>query len=226
MQLADATLPTGGFAHSGGIEAAYQLGILTSDGSRQGRDLPLHRQVKSFVLSAARSNNRLQGAFAAAAHDVSNNLAEWTLLDARLQAHLATNAAAFRASAQQGAALVRALTYWPAPNSEVALPRPLRGHLATVFGLAAARLGLSRDAALQALAHCTVRDLLSAAVRLNLVGPLYAVGLQAEIMAELEPDLLEVAAQQGSIDNAASSSPMVDCAQAAHDLLHARMFLT
>lgn len=56
-------------------------------------------------------------------------------------------------------------------------PWPKKGHFATAFGLLAARLGLPKEACLSAFAYCTVRDCLSAAVRLNLVGPLQAVGL-------------------------------------------------
>ncbi|CAE8639709.1 unnamed protein product [Polarella glacialis] len=259
-QLTDATLPTGGFAHSGGVEAASQLGLLGPTGGDQ------YEQVHDFILSAARSNHQLQGAFAMAAHraalaaaafsahdaagsspagDIPHRhhqglppsgdlepLQEWLKLDSLLHAHLAVNDVACRASSKQGAALARVASHWhTVAHPEVPLPRPLRGHQATVFGLLAARLGLPQEVTLYALAFCGVRDAVSAAVRLNLVGPLRGVELQACILTELSEDLLRhpgrsEAAVAAAVSRAAGSSPLVDCAHAAHDLFEARLFLT
>jgi len=234
MQLTDATLPSGSFAHSAGIEAAHQLGILGRLGhTEQGAHAVA--AVRSFVLAAARSGHRLHGAFAAAAHEAvcteagsPASLERWKALDAELHAHLAGNAVACRASLQQGAAMARALAHWePAAEPAVPLPRPLRGHAATVFGLAGARLGLPRPTTLAALAHCGVRDAVSAAVRLGLLGPLRGVELQAGIVQELASELL-LAPNAGvpGVQEAAGSAPLVDCAHAAHDLLHARLFVS
>jgi len=234
MQLTDATLPTGGFAHSGGIEAAMQLGLFRSTMDEQ-------ELVRRFILAAARSTLRLQGAFALAAHDMVYNtgsgdqrrvapdlIDHWDALDARLHAHLVANAVACRASTQQGTALSRVLAYWlPSLLLEGLPPKlPRAGHMATIFGLAGGLMGLPRGVMLQALVHCTVRDATSAAVRLNLLGPLAAVGFQASVMRELLADVSAAQAAPPGLEAAAGCAPLVECAHAAHDLLEARLFVT
>eukprot|EP00930_Biecheleria_cincta_P027260 TRINITY_DN19144_c0_g1_i2.p1 TRINITY_DN19144_c0_g1~~TRINITY_DN19144_c0_g1_i2.p1 ORF type:complete len:623 (-),score=89.83 TRINITY_DN19144_c0_g1_i2:55-1923(-) len=237
-QLTDATLPTGGFAHSAGLEAADQLGLL---GVRDAPDS--YDKVKEFILSLARSNNRLHGTFVIGAHHLvssavvaseeteSKLLERWQELDSMLHAHLATNEVASRASSHQGAGVARVARSWV---GQQCMPR--NGHTATVFGLLSAKLGLPVEVAVHAFAYCGVRDAVSAAVRLNLVGPLRAVELQSSILAELTHDLLrssrEVAFAKDFdgirtlMESAAGCAPLVDVAQAAHDLLEARLFLT
>ena len=61
----------------------------------------------------------------------------------------------------------------------VPLARTLKargGHAATVLGALSALLDLPLDASLDAFVHTTARDILSAAVRMNVVGPLAAAG--------------------------------------------------
>merc|ERR1719401_1732136 len=109
-----------------------------------------------------------------------------------------------------------------------------------MFGLGGAVLGLPRDVTLHALAHCAVRDAISAAVRLNVVGPLKGVELQAAVMRDLRPELEDAAsfactAAGAAVDfdeverlvgRAASAAPLAECAHSAHDLLEARLFVT
>ena len=73
---------------------------------------------------------------------------------------------------------------------------------------------------LAALAYATARDTLSAAVRLHLVGPMRAVGIQAEIgraIAEM---------RVGTVEDAASAAPLVEAASLGHGLLEMRLFLS
>ena len=128
-QLSDATLPVGGFAHSNGIEAASQMGLL----SKWEGDVD---SLRHFIYIGALSMLRLQGCFVKAAHKV-DSLDEWKELDEDLDAHLAANGVASRASLQQGHGLIRVGRHWCA---ETESPWPKSGHYATVFGLAAARL--------------------------------------------------------------------------------------
>ncbi|CAE7563663.1 ndc80 [Symbiodinium sp. CCMP2456] len=209
--LTDATLPVGGFAHSGGIEAAVQLGLL----SRQEGDID---GLRHFIKMLALSTFRLQGPFVRSAHRLgakADGVPELRGLDEDLHAHLAGGLAC-RASLLQGAGLSRIGRRWCNLSG---LPR--NGHFASFFGLLCARLDLPQEVSVQAFLYCSVRDAVSAAVRLNLVGPLQAVELQRCILADLEH-------LQGDCvgDEPFGCAPLVDCAHAAHDLLEARLFLT
>ena len=134
--LTDATLPVGGFAHSGGIEAAVQLGLL----SRQEGDID---GLKHFIKMLALSAFRLQGPFVRSAHRLGaeadgvpvdlNELGELGRLDEDLHAHLAGSLAC-RASLLQGAGLSRIGRRWCNLSG---LPR--NGHFASFFGLLCAR---------------------------------------------------------------------------------------
>ncbi|KAJ8602511.1 hypothetical protein CTAYLR_001275 [Chrysophaeum taylorii] len=205
LRLGDAALPTGGFAHSGGLEAASQLGVL-----RPGDEASL----LAFVAAAADTHARLYAPFAKAAARDGADLAS---LDGALDALLKTHAPARRASERQGAAVRRI-----AESLGVALsPTPTHG--AVAMGFLAATLGLPDLAAAVVFAHATTRDAFSAAVRLGLVGPLRAVALQARA---LDDQVRRLSAIFPDLDpaTAATSAPLLDALHAAHDLLEMRLF--
>ena len=250
MQLADATLPVGGFAHSGGLEAAAQGGLVVDEGS-----------LASFVRQSMRQNARLLDPFVAAAHaaiELERNearegeedadvrcLARWRALDDEMHSLMVSNHVACRASLQQGAGLVRVLGHWlddsgtwppdsggqdaiilalqAAMQAELTGHTSTRGHLATSFGVVGQLLGLSRTAVLQCFAYTSARDLLSAAVRLNVVGPLAATRLldaaaqDAARFAKLVPQ---------DVANAATCNPLLEAVHMRHDLLFSRLFQT
>ena len=131
--LTDSLLPVGGFAHSGGIEAALQLGLL----SRQEGEID---ELQNFIKMLALSTLRLQGNFARSAHKLgvthldTGALTAWQDLNEDLHAHLAGGLAC-RASLLQGAGLGRIGRRWCADNL------PKSGHFASLFGLLCARCG-------------------------------------------------------------------------------------
>jgi urease accessory protein len=101
-QLVDSAFPTGAFAHSLGLESAWQHGEVVS------RD-DLRRFVEATILQAASGALPLVNA----AHREPARLAEW---DAMNDAFL-TNAVANRASRQQGRTLLAsAARIWPSPH--------------------------------------------------------------------------------------------------------------
>lgn len=254
MQLTDATLPTGGFSHSGGIEAAAQLGILGAGAGVSGPASELELRV--YAAAAARAVGALHAPFTAASHALLEELLReiatyhdrepaellpWIRLNAQLHALLAPNAVACRASEQQGKSLLRVASQWlgaiETADGECderasalkslfsilqrgAARGTMHCHNATVFGLLGAALDLHREATLDALIYTTTRDVMSAAVRLNLVGPLRAIALQSEAA--------QAACTQPvpGIDEAAGTSPLLDVAHSCHDLLEMRLFQT
>lgn len=210
LQLADATFPAGGFAHSGGLEAAMQAGALTGPGT-----------LERFLDDALWHAGHTTLPFAAAAHDAPERLVELDLAhDAALR-----NPVVNRASRSQGRAHLDAcIRSFGGPglrglrDAAAGSPR----HLAPVLGASLAVLDVDRDATLRLHLHGVARGLVSAAVRLGLVGSNEGQGLQARAAPTLDSVLahcahLEVPAQT-------QTAPLHDLLAGGHELLYSRLF--
>ncbi len=210
-QLADSAFPAGGFAHSGGLEAAVQLGRV--------RDAP---SLRGFVEASLWQAGHLTLPFLVAAHRAPASFGE---LDLRLDAQL-TGAVANRASRDQGQGFLRAASAaFPGPVAELAervRRAGLPGHLPVALGGVTGALGLAEAGAARLHLHLTLRGLLSAAVRLGAAGPLEAQALQAALAALAE----EVLAACGPLPpaEAALTSPLLELLQAQSDHLYSRLF--
>lgn len=210
-QLVDAALPTGGFAHSGGLEALAQAGL-----ARGGDDL---RRVLAAALWQA---GHASLPFVRAAHESPGELAAH---DALCEAVTPSRVAA-RASRAQGRALLDAgARIFPAELGALrarARAERLGLHLAPTAGATLGALGLGADEAQAVLLHWTLRGVTSAAVRLGLVGPFEAQRLQAEA----EPTLAAVLARCGplGLDAVAQTAPLLEAAGMNHDALYSRLF--
>ena len=232
LHLCDATLPTGGFAHSGGLEAALQLGLL-GDRNDKRMNASLRELGTAAVLSAAQQ----QAPFALAAHGLfaaaiesgegASTLADSLRdLNAAQHALLVANAPACRASMQLGGAMARIAQTWMdgghskthALAAKALKPRGV--HSSVALGALAALLELPSSTVADAFVYTSARDILSAAVRLNLIGPLAAVALQDEIVS----DCAAAEWQLSSCDKAAGAAPLLEAAHACHDLLERRVF--
>lgn len=211
LQLADSALPTGAFAHSGGLEAALQLGRCAG---AEG--------VARFVEEALWSAGSAALPFVSAAHA---DPARLVALDLRCEATL-PGTVANRASRLQGQAFLRAAAA-VRPDAVEPLARALEGgrapgHLAPVFGAALGRLGAEAGLARRAFLFQTARGVLSAAVRLGAVGPLEAQGLLAA--ARGAGDAVEAATADRAPEAAATTSPLLDLWQSHQDRLYSRLF--
>jgi urease accessory protein len=70
--------------------------------------------------------------------------------------------------------------------------------------------------------HCGLRGVVSAAVRLGIVGPHAGQRLQGRQGATLERAI--VSSSDSTVEQAASTAPVLDLLGALHDRLYARLF--
>ncbi len=208
LQLADAAFPTGGFAHSGGLEAAVALGEVKGEAGLRAFLEALLWQTGLGVLP-----------FVGGAHDEPSR---FDALDRACDAML-TNHVQNRASRAQGRAML-SVTSEVFEQEETMRARDAAtfAHLAPAFGLVTRVVGLERHDALVVFAHSTLRGALSAGVRLGVTGPHAAQRVQHE----LARTLTEIVAAGAGIDalDAAQPSPLIDIWQGQHDQLYARLF--
>jgi len=214
LQIVDSAFPSGGFAHSGGLEAAVRIGEVRS-----------REELDAFVDSAAWQAGRASLPFAGGAFDAQERLAELdAACDAMTLSHVAN-----RASRSQGRALVATCARVFELSALVAIDeacraRALRVHLAPAFGAVMRALEVPRRETLAVLLHTTLRGVLSAAVRLNLVGPNEAQRMTFERTALLETVL--GACERLAPEDAAQAAPVVEWIGAVHDRLDTKMFVS
>jgi urease accessory protein len=207
-QLVDSAFPTGAFAHSWGLEAAYHHGELAgADG--------LRRFLKSSLQQAATGALPL----VTAAHREPTRLDEW---DALADAFLTTTVAN-RASRQQGRTLVAsAARIWPTSILPLAAHLKTRMcHVAPATGAVFAALGIDLHTSHRAVMFLTARGVLSASVRLGLAGSYEAQGLQSACASDIETLL---ARPIRAVADLAQVAPLVDTFQGTHDRLYSRLF--
>jgi urease accessory protein len=200
LQLADSAFPTGGFAHSAGLEA------LVASGELAGVE-PWCMELIDQVVHGALP-------LVGAAHDDPSRVAE---LDALAAATLWSHVAA-RASRAQG----RALLDVAARSFGVSRPELDDGHLAPVFGYVTHALDVARDDAFAMFLHLTLRGALSAAVRLGCCGPSEAQAIHRRLHPTLTAAL--ETARAGTLADLAQTAPVLELVQATHDRLYSRLF--
>jgi urease accessory protein len=212
LQLADSAFPTGGFAHSAGLEAAVQLGEVADATA-------LRRFVTEALWQAGYGGLPLVNA----THDEPRHLAH---VDALCDSFL-TSYVANRASRTQGRALVatcarvfehHALT----KLHEATRTHALCGHYAPLFGAAFRALDVSLEDTQRLFLHLTVRGIASAAVRLGQLGPHEAQRLQSDAAPQLERVLGECARLE--VDALTQTAPLLEIVGAQHDKLYSRLF--
>jgi urease accessory protein len=208
LQLTDAAFPSGGFAHSFGLEAAIAFG-----GTKSIEHFLDHQldQAAGAVLP-----------FVRAAWETKEACLED--LDAAFDATMPL-APPNRASRAQGRALASAASriFDEAGVARIAAhARTGRAHQPVIFGALFGTLGIDVRSTLAAHLHGTARGILSAGVRLGLLGPLEAQRVQAARGGILE-SLLERALTI-AYEDAAQTAPLLELHAALHDRLDARMF--
>ena len=259
FMLADSGLPTGSFAHSASIESASQLGLF---GPPSNPELSL---VSSYINAAARSAVQAITPFVLAGHSLStlsgenvdDRFHDWCRLDRFAHAALAANGPGCKASLDQGHGVLRVAIQWLESDAEtkaqsaeaVAMLRRIQeeidyspattGHIGPLFGLIGGFLGIDSDVTCRVLGYCTARDMISAAVRLNLVGPIAGVTVLHGVNEAVDDGIVHATSSitdnsesagmddvSAALKNVATCSPVVESIHPTHDILAVRLFRT
>ncbi len=216
----DSAFPTGGFAHSLGLEAAWQHGEVRN-----------RTELISFVEAGLHQLGHAALPFVTAAFAAPEKLGEFDeLCDV-----FTTNHVANRASRAQGRAFLTAVEkIFPERSVHAAstcngkdeLKRPEGrapfAHFAPVFGACLRRLEISRETTGRMFFFNQLRSVLAAAVRLNITGPMEAQMLQQRLAVKAEEVLARCEAL--TLDDLAQTSPLLDVWQGAQDRLYSRLF--
>jgi urease accessory protein len=218
LLLVDGRLPTGGHAHSGGIEAAIADGRVCDLSS-----------LRSYLLGRLQTTGLVDAAFASAAAKGAAGLFD---LNAEALARCSSPALR-RASQVQANGLLRAARrIWPdAALSElevVAASTQLQSSVA--LGVVARAAGLdSYDAALTA-AHSSVSGPAWAAVRLLGFDPFSVVAVLSEIASDIDAiaHRAEIAASTAVLPAylPAAASPLSEIAAEHHATWEVRLFVS
>ena len=202
--------------------------------------------VQTFIEAATRSSMQVVVPFLLAGHRLAKEttqnqnqlLEEWNILHEQAQAAMATNAPACAASLDQGKSLARVAQQWLTSNHQDAehaqdvLKCLEHGtHVGPVLGATAALLGLTEVQACRLFGYCVARDIISAAVRLSLVGPLASVPMLSQVQEAAEDgwNLSRRAMeehQQDPLAAAAACAPVIEALHPCHDILQVRLFRT
>jgi urease accessory protein len=209
-QLADSAFPTGSFAHSGGLEAAWQGGEVRDVAELERFARGVVEQTASAVVPLLNAVHRAPERFGEI-----DQLANLFLV----------NPVANRASRVQGRALAATIArVWP---SEPICAMAARvecgfGHQGPVMGAMFATLQVPLDVAQHICFYTAGRGVLAAAVRLGIAGSYEAQQLQHG----LAPTIAAAAARARDFGEGdlAQTAPVLDVLQAAHDRLYSRLF--
>ncbi|WP_231445037.1 urease accessory protein UreF [Brevibacterium zhoupengii] len=219
LMLGDGRLPSGGYAHSGGLEQAIRQGWVTDV-----------TDLKDFLRGRLHTTGLMNAAFAVSARHIlgdHHSLAEvgdrLTILDAELCAR--TPAPALRKTGEWlGTLMLRSMQrIHPHPLLEN-LPKGLQQPL--VYGAVGQALGVGAAETAAVVLHEAVTGPATAAVKLMSIDPFQAHGAILSLGEELDVAAEAAAAYEltPARDLPALSSPLSDFAAEMHVKDHVRLF--
>jgi urease accessory protein len=211
-QLIDSAFPSGGFAHSAGLEAAAQHGHVADSAG-----------VLAFAKQSLAQSGRGALPIVTAAHRCVDDIAE---LDELCDAFL-SNPVANRASRAQGRALLTSVARAFPDLTTAPLELGLRatdsgGHYAPMFGGIFNLLQVNLIDTQRAFLFIASRGVSSAAIRLGIIGAYEAQTIQAELSAHIDAVIHDC----GTVapHDIAQTAPLIDLFQSTHDRLYSRLF--
>ena len=242
-QLVDSSTPTGGFAHSNTIEVAWQFNVYKVETFPSYCWDVLLQTISATIpyvhgacsLYFSRTSNGNDHSFSGTDCETGMNdkldgsscFDEWLRMDKHLSS-TTTSQVSRRASCMQGSGWIRAATHcFPATRDSLKKLRQLAaktdgGHAATCFGAICGMLGVSPNQATSMFLYCTVRDMVNAGVRMNLIGPLEGCALIRTLCRAVENVLQNRAVVHWT--DAHQVAPIVEVLANAHERLYTRLF--
>jgi len=210
-QLIDSGFPSGGFAHSSGLEANMH------HGRAEGGD-----GVLAFARQTLSQAGRSAVPIVTAAYQNRDALAE---LD-RLSDVFLSNPVANRASRAQGRALLtsvsRSFPQTGLAGIEESLSNGGCGHYAPIFGAVFHALDVDLRDTQRAFLFMAVRGVSSAAVRLGLIGAYEAQSIQMDLASSIDRTIDRCGSLQPF--DIAQTAPLLDLCHSTHDRLYSRLF--
>jgi urease accessory protein len=200
--------PVGGFAFSGGLEAAVVEGHVS------GAD-ELASWLETLLVSGALRNDAILLAEAHCAFDQPDRLSEV----ASLAAALAGSAERHQEAVRQGDAFLAAASAWPQPVLALLGANTAYG---VAVGAVAAANGVSLGETLVAFLQAQCSQLVSAAIRLGIIGQTQGVAT----VAGLEPAILRQAEEVRGLglDDLGSATVIADMLSMRHEVQYSRLF--
>jgi len=218
LQFADGLFPSGGFAHSFGLETYVQAGRV-----RDRHDL--ERFIAAHLEGSAGPADAAAVAIAVGSAR-RDDLSAWLALDARLDA-MKTVPEFRAASRQMGRQALRIAAGLGADPFLAGLARAAdddrtAAHHATVFGAAVGRGGAEPERAAAAYLYSTAALLVGAGLRLIALGQLDGQRVLAALRGRIER--LAAAASTATADGLWSFNPALEIAGIRHAALEMRLF--
>jgi urease accessory protein len=222
LQLADSAFPSGGFAHSDGLEALLAAGLVGEGEDLEAvlvahRRLSLARGDAAFVRLAWRAT---AGRDALALRAVGERELAARPAATQREAALAVGGGLLRAAGAAALAEEASGIAWAIEALVGRAPR------ATAFGAAAEALGAPEDDAAGAYAYTVLAGMVGAAVRLATIGPAEGQGILRRV-CPAEAEAGEGVPTAGPVAGGAGPawfSPLLDVAAMRHELLEPRLF--
>ena len=216
LHLSDSLFPTGAFAHSDGLEAAIDAGVVrTPDDLGEWMDVCLDQSIARCDAPAVR----------VAWHSLA--VRDWTAIgaiNAEIYA-IRPSAAARRATRTMGARLVKTWhVVHPHPDLQAlieAVDVDLVMTLPTAFGVVCASSGIPARQAIVGYIYTRLAGIASAAMRLMPIGQHHAHRLLAARLARAQ-NLVDAIAAGGGRPSACT--PALDIAAMSHQYVHSRLF--
>jgi urease accessory protein len=210
--MADSACPTGGFAHSYGVEELFRERVISEAGE-------LAAAISSYVVESLPGRELV---FVALAWDAATDDDVSTLVDLARQ-HVATRLtrAGRESEGVRGGALHRTLEamHGPSPYTD-----EVASSYAVLFGAAGALVGADKKSVLRASAFSHVSAMTQAAVRLGRIGPVAA----QQVLGRLADPLAQAVADSAErrFGDWHGFSPLWELAQARHEHYPSSMFQT
>ena len=196
--------PTGSFAYSGGLEAAYEEGLIATP-----------KQLEEWIAASLETGTGWCDAVLLSLSWRKEETPE-TLIE--MATALAGSAGRLRETLGMGAGFVSAAKHWPEATTHLpdTCPHPIAvGHVAR-------QMGVPLEAALTAYSHSLTSSLVQAALRMGRLGQ----GQGVAIMASLEPLILATAkrAAGAGFDDMATSGFVAEMMALKQETLTTRIF--